>query len=259
MSKIKLALHGASGRMGETLQILLANDPHIELLTMYPTATDTLGETASWLNSHAADIDVVLDFSLPEAFDSLIKSCRENNLALVSGTTGLSVSQQRELESLAQKVAVFWSANMSFGVAVMSQLVKQAAQLMDDSWDIEIFEAHHKFKKDAPSGTALLLGEMAAKGRGVKKEDVFQLQRSTAGVRRKGEIGFASVRGGSEAGLHDVMFMVEGEQLSLSHKASSREAFAAGAVRATHWLFGQSAGLYSMTDLITALPKENNI
>ncbi|MGV6852837.1 MAG: 4-hydroxy-tetrahydrodipicolinate reductase [bacterium] len=246
---VKIGLHGASGRMGQTLTELISTQNNVELAAAYPLSDDPVGESAEWLSQHHICLDVLIDFSLPEALDKLIGACIENKTPIVTGTTGLTEQHFKRLQELAKHVPVFWSANMSFGVAVLASLVEQAAQNLDEGWDIEICETHHRYKKDAPSGTALLLGQRAEKGRGNKNCESFQLDRMNSGTRQKGEIGFSSLRGGSEAGTHHVYFLNDGEQISLCHQASSRVAFAFGALRAARWLLNQPAGFYGMQDL----------
>jgi 4-hydroxy-tetrahydrodipicolinate reductase len=170
---------------------------------------------------------------------------------MVIGTTGLDAFETRAIEEAARNVPIMWAPNMSIGVNVLLSLVEQAARTLDPSYDIEIVEMHHHHKVDSPSGTALGLGRAAAAGRDVKLEDVWRKTRDgQVGARPKGEIGFATLRGGDVVGDHTVMFAADGERIEIGHKASSRQVFAKGAVRAAAWVAGKPPGLYTMRDVL---------
>ncbi|WP_119167761.1 4-hydroxy-tetrahydrodipicolinate reductase [Algihabitans albus] len=195
--------------------------------------------------------DLVIDFTLPTATALHAALAAEHRTALVVGTTGLLEEQLAELERAAQEVAVLRAANMSLGVNLLIELVTQAAAKLDEAYDIEIVEMHHRHKVDAPSGTALELGEAAAAGRNVDLDDSgVRVRDGHTGPRRAGTIGFATLRGGDVAGDHTVIFATEGERLELGHRASSRQVFVQGALKAALWLRGKPAGLYSMRDVL---------
>lgn len=170
---------------------------------------------------------------------------------MVIGTTGHDEATQQEIEKAAQRIAVVIAPNMSLGVNLLMKLAQLAAQALDDGYDIEVFEAHHRNKKDAPSGTALALGRSAAAGRGVCLSDVTDAARHGAtGARRRGAIGFSVFRGGDVVGDHTVTFAGIGERIELTHRASDRMAFARGALKAAQWIVGREPGLYSMQDVL---------
>lgn len=191
---------------------------------------------------------VAIDFTLPEATAGNVAACVQARCPLVLGTTGHDRAALDDISRAARDIPIVQAPNMSLGVNLLLQLVEQAASVLDDSYDIEIFEAHHRNKKDAPSGTALGLGKAAAAGRKVALEDVAEHSRH--GARRRGAIGFSVFRGGDVVGDHTVTFAGVGERIELTHRASDRLSFARGAVRAAQWLAGRSPGLYSMKDVL---------
>jgi 4-hydroxy-tetrahydrodipicolinate reductase len=195
-------------------------------------------------------LDVVIDFSSASAVPATAAACADAGVALLVGTTGLDEHAQRQLDSAAANVPVLVSANTSLALNVLLELVQRAARALPASYDIEIFEAHHRHKVDAPSGTALALGDAAAAGRGERLVRPVSLSGSAHGARSSGGIGFSVVRGGDVVGEHDVRFLGEGEQLRLSHVATDRAIFAKGAVSAAVWLAGRSKGRYKMADFI---------
>ena len=193
--------------------------------------------------------DVIVDFSAPAALQASLDRAVGAGVPILIGTTGLDDPAARRIEEAAQAVAVLRAANTSLGIAVLSDLVERAAAMLGDDWDIEIVEMHHRMKADAPSGTALALGEAAARGRGGKpKEERFRL--GTGLTREPGAIGFAALRGGTVPGDHDVVFAGADERVTLSHRAESRMIFARGALAAARFLHGKPAGLYTMRDVI---------
>jgi len=196
--------------------------------------------------------DAVIDFTTPEnSLKTAEISAKQGKIAVL-GTTGFTDAQKKELTAYAKKTPIIWSANMSIGVNLLQGLVQKVASLLDDSYDIEIVEMHHCRKVDAPSGTALALGEAAARGRGMKLKDVACKARDgMIGPRPRGEIGFATLRGGDVIGEHTVIFAGDGERIELSHKASSRQIFAKGAVRAALWAKGKPSGFYTMQDVLS--------
>jgi 4-hydroxy-tetrahydrodipicolinate reductase len=195
--------------------------------------------------------DVLVDFSAPGALQASLDRAVGAGIPILVGTTGLDELADGRIAAAAQDVAVLRAANTSLGVALLADLAERAAKVLGPDWDIEISETHHRNKADAPSGTALLLGKAAAHGRGTE----LQAERARLGTglkRQRGSIGFASLRGGSVAGDHDVMFLGPDERLILSHRAESRMIFARGALAATRFLVGKPAGVYSMRDVIAA-------
>lgn len=265
-AELKIALLGVTGRMGRAL---------LEAIDEVPGAVLS-GAAASpgsrWLGQDAgaaaggavrnvsvtADVgqavagaDVVIDFTLPEATLGNVAACVAARCPLVIGTTGHDEAVRREIAQAAEHIGVVMSPNMSLGVNLLLKLVELTAGALDATYDIEIFEAHHRNKKDAPSGTALALGRAAAAGRGATLDELAEFSRHGASAaRRPGSIGFAVMRGGDVVGDHTVTFAGIGERLELTHRASDRMAFARGAVKAAQWLVGRAPGLYSMHDVL---------
>jgi 4-hydroxy-tetrahydrodipicolinate reductase len=195
--------------------------------------------------------DVVLDFTMPSATVAHASLAAESGVPLVAGTTGLEAEDQAAIVVASQNVAILQAANMSVGVNLLERLTEQAASMLDDEFDIEIVEIHHRYKVDAPSGTALMLGKAAAVGRGVDHDSVADRGRDgITGERKRGDIGYAALRGGNVAGEHTVIFAADNERIELVHKATDRAIFARGAVRAGCWLHGKAPGLYSMKDVL---------
>lgn len=227
---LRIALIAPEGRMGKAIQAAAAE-------------TDTFVID----QDHA---DVIVDFSAPAALPSSLDRATRAAVPILIGTTGLDDFAQRRIADAAQHVAVLGAANTSLGVALLTDLVERAARVLGN-WDAEILEIHHKHKADAPSGTALALGEAVARGRGqpLKAESG---RNGTGLSRQEGAIGFAAVRGGTAAGDHDVLFLGLEERVILSHRAESRMIFARGALTAARFLHGKPAGLYSMQDVIDA-------
>ena len=196
--------------------------------------------------------DVLVDFSAPAGLQASLDRALAAGIPMLVGTTGLDDLATRRMATAAEQIAVLWAANTSLGVALLSDLVERAARVLGPEWDIEILEMHHRRKADAPSGTALALGDAAGRGRGAK----LAAERGRDGTdlkRQEGAIGFASLRGGTVAGDHDVIFAGPEERLILSHRAENRLMFARGALAAARFLIGKPAGLYSMRDVIDSL------
>jgi len=229
---IRIALFAPGGRMGQAIAAAVAADPGFAL--------------------DADHGDVLVDFSAPAALQASLDRAVSAGVPILVGTTGLDELAERRIATAAQEVAVLRAANTSLGVAILADLVERAAALLGDGWDIEIQDVHHRMKADAPSGTALALGEAAARGRGTKLE--AEPGRNGTGLKRgDGAIGYAALRGGSVVGDHDVHFLGPDERLILSHRAESRAIFARGALAGARFLVGQPAGLYAMRDVIDAL------
>lgn len=197
------------------------------------------------------EIDVLIDFTIPAATLANAVACADNGVALVIGTTGFTAGEQAQIEAAAGRTAVCKASNFSTGVNLCFKLLDMAARVLGDDVDIEVYEAHHRHKIDAPSGTALSMGRVVADalGRDLDKVAVYGRQGQT-GARDRDTIGFATVRAGDIVGDHTVTFAAEGERVEITHKASSRMSFARGAVRAAGWLVGQKPGLYDMQDVL---------
>jgi 4-hydroxy-tetrahydrodipicolinate reductase len=198
-----------------------------------------------------AECDVFVDFSSPDALQSHLDAATKAEKPIVIGTTGLGADHQRMIDDAARKIAVLQAANTSLGVNILAHLVREAAARLGPEWDIEIVEMHHRDKIDAPSGTALMLGQAAASGRGVDLDKVSDRGRDgMTGPRKTGDIGFASLRGGSVAGDHQVILATQSERIELGHRAESRAIFANGAIKAALWIAGKAPGRYGMNDVL---------
>jgi 4-hydroxy-tetrahydrodipicolinate reductase len=229
---IRLSLFAPKGRMGRAIAAAAAEDPGF-------VVDDEHG-------------DVLVDFSDPSALQASLDRAVNAGIPILVGTTGLDDFAGRRLATAAEEVAVLRAANTSLGVALLSDLAERAARVLGPDWDIEILEMHHRLKADAPSGTALALGDAAARGRETKLK--AERGRDGTGLKREeGAIGFASLRGGTVAGDHDVIFAGPEERLILSHRAENRMIFARGALAAVRFLVGKPAGLYSMRDVVEEL------
>lgn len=197
----------------------------------------------------AQQAEVVIDFSSPQNLEERLRFAEERAIGIVLAATGFSEADERLIKEYAKKIAIFKTGNLSLGVNVLQLLVKRAAQALGEEFDVEIIERHHNQKKDAPSGTALLLAESAEEGRGKHMERICGRE-GAVGARKQSEIGIHSVRGGNLVGEHEVMFAGKDEIITLSHSARSRNVFASGALRAAAWLIGKGAGIYDMNDLL---------
>jgi len=229
---IRLSLSAPDGRMGKAIAAAVAEDPAFALD-----------------RDHG---DVLVDFSAPAALQANLDLAVSAGIPILIGTTGLDELADEKIAAAARRIAVLRAANTSLGIALLADLVERAATVLGSEWDIEIAETHHRMKSDAPSGTALMLGQAAARGRDTDLK--AERGRDGTGLKRKsGAIGFASLRGGTVAGDHDVLFLGPDERLILSHRAENRMIFARGALAAARFLAGRSAGLYSMRDVIAAL------
>ena len=229
---IRISLIAPNGRMGLAIAEAAGEDPLFEIA-----------------QDHG---DVLVDFSASAALQASLDRAVSAGVPILIGTTGLEGPADGQIDAAAAQIPILRAANTSLGVALLAELVERAAQVLGPQWDIEIAETHHRMKADAPSGTALVLGDAAARGRG----SALSAERGRDGTglkRQPGAVGFASLRGGTVAGDHDVMFLGPDERLILSHRAESRMIFARGALAATRFLIGKPAGLYSMRDVIGSL------
>jgi len=262
----RIAVTGAAGRMGKMLIEAVTAAPNAHLTAAIERSTSSLigadaGELAGvGANGVAvvgslADVigqfDVLIDFTAPQATLDNLAVCAANGKGIVIGTTGFDEAQERALADFEQRMPICKAANYSTGVNVCLKLLETAAATLGDDYDVEIYEAHHRHKVDAPSGTALAMGEVVASAldRNLSECAVYGREGQT-GARSRETIGFATVRGGDVVGDHSVMFMADGERVEITHKASSRLSFARGAVRAAQWLSNQNNGLYNMRDVL---------
>ena len=237
-----IGIIGSAGRMGQALReaIKAAGQAHAG-------GVDKGGD----LEPLVAASDVLVDFSTPHALETTLDACVAAGKPIVIGTTGLEERHHYLIDDAARDIAVLQTGNTSLGVTMLAALVAQAASQLGDDWDIEIVEMHHRDKVDAPSGTALLLGEAAAKGRGIDlKANSERGRDGITGARARGAIGFASLRGGSVAGDHSIIFASDNERIELTHRAETRAIFAHGAVKAALWLVAQKPGRFQMSDVL---------
>jgi 4-hydroxy-tetrahydrodipicolinate reductase len=265
VSELRIAVAGASGRMGRMLVEAVLGDSSCRL----SGALDVRGSTsigqdpAAFLGRASAvtitdDIargldgaQVLIDFTRPEGTLAHLDVCARLGVAAVVGTTGFSDAQKASIAVHAQRIAIVLAPNMSVGVNVVLGLLAQAGKALNQGYDVEIIEAHHRHKVDAPSGTALAMGEAVARARGQQLRDTAVLSREgVTGERREGSIGFAAVRGGDIVGDHTVLFAGSGERIEITHRASSRANYAAGSLRAAHFLAACAPGLYGMHDVL---------
>ncbi|HET6161511.1 MAG TPA: 4-hydroxy-tetrahydrodipicolinate reductase [Dongiaceae bacterium] len=263
---VKVGVVGVAGRMGQMLLKMLISAPGIVVvggterrgsialgqdlgaLAGSDPLGISVGDDPSLLFESA---DVVVDFTNPTATVSHAQMAARTGCALVIGTTGFDSDQLSSLYRAAQRAPIVLAANMSLGINLLQQVVEEVARILDTDWDIEIVEMHHRAKIDAPSGTALALGEAAARGRGQQLRRISRRSRDgQVGPRVKGEIGFAALRGGDVVGDHTVIFAADGERVEIVHRAASREIFARGAVKSVLWAAGKKPGLYSMRDVL---------
>ena len=262
---LKIGIVGAGGRMGRNLITAVQNAEGVELGAAFERKGSSLvgadaGEVAGIgatgvkisddLNQNT-HFDVLIDFTRPEGTLEHIKFCVANGKKMVIGTTGFDDASKQAIQAAAEQISIVFASNYSVGVNLVFKLLEKAAKVMGDYCDIEVIEAHHRHKVDAPSGTALSMGEHIAKtlGRDLKTHGVFAREGIT-GERKRDEIGFATIRAGDVVGEHSVWFADEGERVEIAHKASSRMTFANGAVRAAKWLNTKQNGLFDMTDVL---------
>ncbi|RTL53900.1 MAG: 4-hydroxy-tetrahydrodipicolinate reductase [Bradyrhizobiaceae bacterium] len=266
MSDMRLIVAGAGGRMGRTLIRALSETPGAVLTgALEAPGSDLLGEDSGVLAGLPAngvplsadlwtlskDADGILDFTVPAATIANVAIAAERGIVHVIGTTGLSASDNAVIRSVTSRAIVVQSGNMSLGVNLLAALVKQVARSLDEDFDIEVVEMHHRAKVDAPSGTAYLLGQAAAEGRGINLDQrSVRARDGHTGERNRGDVGFATLRGGTVTGDHSVIFAGPYERIELSHKAEDRMIFARGALKAAMWAHGKKPGFYTMADVL---------
>ncbi len=266
MKKIKISVPGGNGRMGKTLinQILSSKDLSIGNASCLPNENEKgidLGflvgkNKVNKLLIDNKDIifentDVIIDFTVPEASLYHAKTASEKGIPIVIGTTGISKKEFSKLKEFSRKIPIVYSANFSIGISVMERIIEDAVIKLGENWDIEVLETHHNKKVDSPSGTALLLGNAAAKARNKDLNEVMVTSRNgMVGQRKKEEIGFAVLRGGDVVGEHSIRFYNENERLEFNHVATNRSIFANGAIRSAIWAYNSKPGFYSLKDVI---------
>jgi 4-hydroxy-tetrahydrodipicolinate reductase len=264
MGSTRIVIMGAAGRMGRALLRAAASHNGVEVVAALVRPGSNLdgeplgnglirrGDSLEFSSALDPDIDaeVLLDFSSPSGMLSAMALARARGLAFVSGTTGLANEHLAALRQVSLEIPVLWAASFSLGIALLKRLAVEAARAAGPDFDIEIIEAHHRHKIDAPSGTALALGRALAEARGQNFDQVARFGRERVGGKRgKEEIGFSSIRGGDIVGEHTVMIAGEGERLELTHRAGTRAVFVAGALRCAHWVSKQPAGFYDIGDV----------
>jgi len=265
VSPLKVVIVGASGRMGRCLieSVLAHQDMALHAALDQPTSSSIgqdaglfSGQTTGILISHDIEAavtgaDVLIDFTRPEGTLTHLKACVAHQVNMIIGTTGFDAAGKLAIELAAKKIGIVFAPNFSVGVNLTFKLLDIAARVLSEGYDIEIIEAHHRHKIDAPSGTALRMGEVLAKalGRDLSQCAIYGREGVT-GARDPSTIGFSTIRGGDIVGDHTALFAAEGERVEITHKASSRSTFSNGAVRAARWLAGQHQGLFSMQDVL---------
>ena len=266
MAKLKIAVTGAAGRMGrELVRMVHGNEECVLAGAVEQAGSLALGQDAGLLAGLGklgvviiddplelfTKIDAVLDFSVPAASLEFAALAANARIIHVMGTTGMSAADEAKVAAAARHATIIKAGNMSLGINLLTALVRKVAEALDADFDIEVLEMHHRHKVDAPSGTALMLGRAAAEGRKVKLEEVSVRARDGhTGERRRGDIGFASLRGGSVVGDHSVIFAADGERIELVHRAADRGIYARGAVKAALWGRGKGPGLFDMMDVL---------
>ena len=257
-----VAITGAGGRMGNRLVALAQGDPELDLVAAVARGG------SSWVDQDAGQIaglgfiglpvtdelavtpEALVDFTSPVAFRHWLKCCRDRGIAMVVGTTGLHVDDHAAIDEAARDVAIVQSPNMSVGVNLLFRLAAEVAKVLGDAYDIEIVEGHHRFKKDAPSGTALGLADAILVATGKTRDALVYDRHAVDAIRTPGDIGMHSLRIGDEVGRHTAYFAALGERLELTHVATNRDTFALGALRAAKWVAGRPAGRYTMADVL---------
>lgn len=239
----KIIITGGRGRMGQAIFGCASRNPNLQVVAQIDVGDSLEGVI------HTGD--VIIDFSFHDATVPVAKLCLAHHKALVIGTTGHSAADKEEIKALSQRIPIVFASNYSTGVNTLFWLTRKAAEILGPSYDLEVVEMHHRLKKDAPSGTATTLAEILADVRKVQLDEAIRHGRhGIVGERTDAEIGMHSLRGGDVVGDHTVIFAINGERVELTHKASSRETFANGALRAAEWLVNQKPGLYDMQDVL---------
>ena len=266
MKKIRISIPGGNGRMGKTLinQILSSNDLSIGNSSCLPNEEEKGTDLGLLVGKNKVNkiltddndiifenTDVIIDFTVPEASLLHAKKASERGIPIVIGTTGIGKKEFNKLKEFSQKIPIVYSANFSIGISVMEVIIEDTVKKLGERWDIEVLETHHNKKVDSPSGTALLIGNAAAKARKQNLNEVMVTARNgIVGQRKKEEIGFAVLRGGNVVGEHSIRFYNENERLEINHIATNRSIFADGAIRSAKWAYNANPGFYSLKDVI---------
>lgn len=253
----KILVCGVSGRMGSRIASLIQERKDLELLPIDHESSTLISKTLrgalvrAEIKDYIQQAQVIIDFTIPSATLQFLKSAVDFKTPLVIGTTGFTEEEKNKILEASQKIPLVFSSNMSIGINVLWKLIEEAAKALGPSFDIEVLEMHHRLKKDAPSGTAMTTAEVLAfaTGRSLANDAVYARQ-GMIGERKTNEIGIQSLRGGDVVGDHTVYFAGTGERLEITHRATSRDTFAQGALRAAEWLIGKPAGLYTMQDVL---------
>ncbi|WP_291632983.1 4-hydroxy-tetrahydrodipicolinate reductase [Clostridium sp.] len=247
---IKMLLNGCNGKMGKVISEMAKESKSVSIVAGVDKNSSNLSYPCyDSILECEIDIDVILDFSRPDALDSLCKYSKEKNIPIVFCTTGYSPEQLSKIDSLSKEIAVFHSANMSIGINIVNNILKSISNMLYKDFDIEIIEKHHNQKVDAPSGTALLLANTIKDS--IEGETIFTKGRDGLSKRQPNEIGIHAIRGGSIVGDHEVIFAGKGECIEIKHTAISRDVFAIGALKACEYIYGKEKGLYSMDDVVS--------
>ncbi|WP_341789598.1 4-hydroxy-tetrahydrodipicolinate reductase [Rickettsia endosymbiont of Polydrusus tereticollis] len=245
---INIGLCGATGKMGQTIIERIGKFNDCKISEKFNSSNNLNN-----LDHFCKNSDVIIDFSTPELLEKLIDSALKHKTKLVIGTTDLKPQHFDYIKTAAQTLPILYSANMSLGANLLGALAKIAAKTLDNSYDVEILDTHHRAKKDAPSGTAILLGEIIAAAKGLNFDECAAFNRSDSGSRKNNEIGISSIRGGNIHGIHDIYFLSDDETITLQHQALNKNSFADGAIKAAIWLADKPPGLYSMLDVFENL------
>lgn len=248
---VRILLSGCCGKMGKTITEKVNNFPNLTIAAgVDRNASSTAYPVYKIIKDCTTDADVILDFSRPDALDSLLEYAKEKNMPLILCTTGFSPEELEKIRLAAGEIPVFRSANMSIGINVINNMLKKVSALLYDNFDIEIIEKHHNQKVDAPSGTALLLADTIKDA--LPEETIYVHGREGISKRNHREIGIHAIRGGSIVGEHEVIFAGEGELIEFKHTALSRDVFAIGALKACEFMYGKDKGFYNMDDVINS-------
>lgn len=250
----KIIMNGCNGKMGQVISRLVSEDDSVEIVCGVDINTELKNSypVVKSIGEFNGKADVVIDFSHPSCLESVLEYCKKTNTPVVLSTTGYTAEQKSELTKAAEEIPVFFSANMSLGINLLISLAKQAAKLLEGSFDIEIVERHHNKKIDAPSGTALAIADAIDEALSFPAEYVFD-RHSVRKKRKSTEIGISAVRGGTIVGDHEIIFAGNDEIIELSHHATSKEVFAVGAIKAGKFMVGKPAGLYDMNMLVSEM------
>lgn len=250
----KIIMSGCNGKMGQVISRLVEEDDDAEIVCGVDLNTEQLNgyPVVKSIDEFDGDADVVIDFSHPSCLTGLLSYCRKKSMPVILATTGYTAEQKKEFTDASSEIPLFFSANMSLGINLLISLAKQAAKLLEGSFDIEIVERHHNKKIDAPSGTALAIADAIDETLSFPAEYVYD-RHSVRHSRKPNEIGISSVRGGTIVGDHEVIFAGNDEVIELSHHASSKEVFAVGAIKAAKFMKGKPAGMYDMNMLVSEM------